>query len=158
MKNKELRANIIFFIGVAVFLGALCFGFIDKSFNKLILSGIMAFGLLIEFVGLILIFRADKKKTPKTGKTEEEIELEKEKSVNEEKVENIVEATTKPVKEEKVEKAEEQPKKNTTTTKKKTTTNKSSAKKNTTKKTSTAKKTTNKKKTTTKKSNNKKSK
>lgn len=155
MKNKELRANIIFFIGVAVFLGALCFGFIDKSFNKLILSGIMAIGLLIEFVGLILIFRADKKKTPKTGKTEEEIELEKEKSVNEEKVENIVEATTKPVKEEK---EEEQPKKKTTTTKKKTTTNKSSAKKNTTKKTSTAKKTTNKKKTTTKKSNNKKSK
>ena len=139
MKNKELRANIIFFIGVIIFFGALCYGFIDKSFSKLILSGIMSVGLLIEFIGLIVIFRADKKKSPKTGKTEEEIELEKEKSVNEEKVENIVEATTKPVKEEQ---EEEKPKKKTTTTKKKSTTNKSSAKKNTSKKTSTAKKST----------------
>ena len=146
MKKNQDKGNIVFFIGVLIFVVALGVGYFTEV-SALIIDLVMGLGLIFEFAGLCICYKKDKKEFLEGTKPEEEKVLEEEKEiVKEEKVEDVVE----------VEKEVKKPamKKSTTTksgAKKKTTTNKATAKKAPAKKgTTTKKKTT--KKTTTKKS------
>ena len=147
MKKNQDKGNIVFFIGVLIFIVALGVGYFTEV-SALIIDLVMGLGLIFEFAGLCICYKKDKKEFLEGTKPEEEKALEVEKEmVKEEKVEDVVEV--------------EKEAKKTTTKKKTTNTNKSGGKKKTTnkKKTSTkkapAKKTTTTKKKTTKKASTK---
>ena len=157
MSKKYIFANVVFFLGLLVFAVAFIISIVNPDLYSLLVNGIMAIGLIIEFIGLVLTYKFDSSVSSKDTKTREEKALEQEKKTSvEEKVENVVEADVEELEEEKpVEKPA--PKKTTTTKKapaKKTTTKKGT----TTKKKTTTKKTTTKKSTTKKKSSTKKGK
>lgn len=143
MKKNQDKGNIVFFIGVLIFVVALGVGYFTEV-SALIIDLFMGLGLIFEFAGLCICYKKDKKEFLEGTKPEEEKVLEEEKEiVKEEKVEDVVE----------VEKEVKKPAKKKTTTgnktagKKKTTTKKTTAKKGTTTKKKTTKKTTTKKST-----------
>lgn len=145
MKKNQDKGNIVFFIGVLIFVVALGVGYFTEV-SALIIDLVMGLGLIFEFAGLCICYKKDKKEFLEGAKPEEERVLEEEKEiVKEEKVEDVVE----------VEKEVKKPaKKKSTTTKtgaKKKTTKKAATKKTPAKNGSTTKKKTT-KKTTTKKS------
>lgn len=135
-KNRD-KGNIIFFIGVFIFVVSLVVGF-ATDVSAVLIDVCMGVGLVVEFIGLCICYKKDKnqgiekKEEVKTLKEEKEKAKEK---AQEEKVEEVVEV----VKEEKKKTA---PKKKTDTSKnnnKKGTSKKSNNKKSTTKKNNTKK-------------------
>lgn len=135
-KNRD-KGNIIFFIGVFIFVVSLVVGF-ATDVSAVLIDVCMGVGLVVEFIGLCICYKKDKnqgiekKEEVKTLKEEKEKAKEK---AQEEKVEEVVEV----VKEENKKTA---PKKKTDTSKnnnKKGTSKKSNNKKSTTKKNNTKK-------------------
>ena len=143
-KNRD-KGNIIFFVGVFIFVVSLVVGF-ATDVSAVLIDICMGVGLVVEFIGLCICYKKDKnqgiekKEEVKTLKEEKEKAKEK---AQEEKIEEVVEV----VKEEK---------KKTTTKKSNTTKKNNDTRKNNNKK-STSKKS-NSKKSTTKKNNTKKNK
>ncbi|MBE6150311.1 MAG: hypothetical protein E7162_00635 [Firmicutes bacterium] len=143
-KNRD-KGNIIFFVGVFIFVVSLVVGF-ATDVSAVLIDICMGVGLVVEFIGLCICYKKDKnqgiekKEEVKTLKEEKEKAKEK---AQEEKIEEVVEV----VKEEK---------KKTTTKKSNTTKKNNDTSKNNNKK-STSKKS-NSKKSTTKKNNTKKNK
>ncbi len=143
-KNRD-KGNIIFFVGVFIFVVSLVVGF-ATDVSAVLIDICMGVGLVVEFIGLCICYKKDKnqgiekKEEVKTLKEEKEKAKEK---AQEEKLEEVVEV----VKEEK---------KKTTTKKSNTTKKNNDTSKNNNKK-STSKKS-NSKKSTTKKNNTKKNK
>lgn len=136
-KNRD-KGNIIFFVGVIIFVIALAVGFFSDV-SAVLIDIFMGVGLVIEFIGLCICYKKDKNEV--VEKKEEDRSLKEEKvKVKQEKHEDVVEVV----------KEEKKPVKKTTT--KKETTKSDTSKKNTSNK----KKNT--KKSTTKKNNTKKSK
>ncbi|MBR4262611.1 MAG: hypothetical protein IKQ35_04540 [Bacilli bacterium] len=149
MSKKQLVADIVFFLGLIIFAVAFIISIVNSDVNPLLIDGIMALGLVVEFVGLCLTYKFDKSGNDNDTKTREEKVLEQEKKTKvEDVVENVVEAEV----EEPVVEEVKEVKETKTTTKKATPKKKTTTKKTTTKKgTTTKKKTTGTKKTTTKK-------
>ena len=151
MNKKQLTADVVFFLGLIIFAVAFIISIVNSDINPLLIDGIMAVGLVVEFIGLCLTYKFDNKTDEVDNKTKEEKVLEQEKTNQpEEIVENVVEAEVEePVIEEVKEKPEPTVKKSpkSTTSKKKTTKKTGTTKK----KTTTTKKTTPKKKNSTKK-------
>ncbi len=156
-KGSRLKkfGDIIFLIGVVVFVAALICGKFVEEFDALTVNIIMGVGLIFEAIGVAISFRTDRIEQVDEKKSAEDKVLEEVKNdIPEEEVEGIVEADVTTIKEEPAVKEEVKPKKETT---KKTQTKKQPAKKSNAKKTSAAKKSTGtKKSTTTKKTTTKK--
>ena len=135
-KNRD-KGNIIFFVGVFIFVVSLVVGF-TTDVSAVLIDVCMGVGLVVEFIGLCICYKKDKnqgiekKEEVKTLKEEKEKAKEK---AQEEKVEEVVEVV-------KEEKKKATPKKKTDTSKnnnKKGTSKKSNNKKSTTKKNNTKK-------------------
>ncbi len=135
-KNRD-KGNIIFFVGVFIFVVSLVVGF-ATDVSAVLIDICMGVGLVVEFIGLCICYKKDKnqgiekKEEVKTLKEEKEKAKEK---AQEEKVEEVVEVV-------KEEKKKATPKKKTDTSKnnnKKGTSKKSNNKKSTTKKNNTKK-------------------
>ena len=117
MKKNQDKGNIVFFIGVLIFIVALGVGYFTEV-SALIIDLVMGLGLIFEFAGLCICYKKDKKEFLEGTKPEEEKALEVEKEiVKEEKVEDVVEL--------------EKVAKKTTTKKKTSNTNKNGGKKKT---------------------------
>jgi len=132
-KNRD-KGNIIFFVGVLIFVVSLVVGFVT-DISAVLIDTFMGIGLVIEFVGLCVCYKKDKKEV--MVKKEDVTSL-NEVKVREENIDDIVEV----VKEEKkatAKKTNTKKKQTTSTTEngvsgKKTTTKKTNAKKTNTKK------------------------
>ncbi len=55
-KNNDI-GNIVFFVGVVIFVVALCVGYFLEAINAIYIDLTMGLGLLIEFVGLCITYR-----------------------------------------------------------------------------------------------------
>ena len=138
-KNRD-KGNIIFFVGVIIFVVSLVVGF-ATDLSAVLIDIFMGIGLVVEFIGLCICYKKDKKEVVDEN---EKVKSLKEVRNKEEKVEDVVEVVNVDEK--------TTPKKVKTDKKKTKSTYKVS---NSTKKKTTVKKTGN---STTKKSNTKKSK
>ena len=93
MNKKQLTADVVFFLGLIIFAVAFIISIVNSDINPLLIDGIMAVGLVVEFIGLCLTYKFDNKTDEVDNKTKEEKVLEQEKTNQpEEIVENVVEA------------------------------------------------------------------
>ena len=135
-KNRD-KGNIIFFVGVFIFVVSLVVGF-ATDVSAVLIDVCMGVGLVVEFIGLCICYKKDKnqviekKEEVKTLKEEKEKAKEK---AQEEKVEEVVEV----VKEEKKKPASKKKTDASKNNNKKGTSKKSNNKKSTTKKNNTKK-------------------
>jgi len=145
MRKNQNKGNIVFFIGVVIFVISLAVGYFTEV-SAVIIDLAMGVGLIIEFIGLCICYKKDKKELKENENISEEKAIEEEKeNIKEEKLEEVIEVVEEPTIEE--------PK---NTTNKKNTNKKSSNKKTGSKKTTSTKKKNTTKKKTTKKTNTKK--
>lgn len=92
MKKNQDRGNVVFFIGVIIFVIALALGYFTEI-SDLVIDLVMGFGLIIEFVGLCICYKKDKNEGEKVGEEVNSLEEER-KNIKEEKVEDVVEVVS----------------------------------------------------------------
>lgn len=139
-KNRD-KGNIIFFVGVFIFVVSLVVGF-ATDVSAVLIDVCMGVGLVVEFIGLCICYKKDKnqgvekKEEVKTLKEEKEKAKEK---AQEEKIEEVVEVVKEEKKKTTHKKNNTTKKNNDTSNNKKSTSKKSNSKKSTTKKNNTKK-------------------
>ena len=102
-KGSRLKkfGDIIFLIGVVIFVAALICGKFVEEFDALTVNIIMGVGLIFEAIGVAISFRTDRIEQVDEKKSAEDKVLEEVKNdIPEEKVEGIVEAEVTTIKEE----------------------------------------------------------
>jgi len=60
MNKNQDKGNIVFFIGVLIFIVALAVGYFTEV-SALVINLVMGLGLIFEFVGLCICYKKDKK-------------------------------------------------------------------------------------------------
>ena len=145
MKKKIDKGKVLFFIGVVIFFVVLGIGYFS-DINAVIIDLIMGVGLLLEFIGLCIVWKNDKKDSDMANERLEEKTIEKIKvSEKNKETKEVVEVDIKNKLEEKDTKEEKKKNQKVQESKKTTTKDKNGTKKTTPKKKTTKKKTTSKK-------------